>query len=299
MEAQYDSFLDHPAQELMDMDGSCAASPTGLVFTNWETLDLYHMVHHSPTDDYPQAPLRDDDIACDPYFTTQLPRHFEMGVTLYPTNKTFQETYMNPSANYMLHDSHDSFISCPIPHYSVPEGSVWDLMTPSDGETVWDLSAMDPDIRNISERVQSELFSLWEPPASVAQQRSSESSENEQDPPAVSFAPSLMDAFRYPCSYPGCTKTFKRKEHAKRHYTTKHGNTNRNPLRCEYCGKDTFTRTDNLNAHRRLHARRAPKACSGVYFVPQALEDLRKNKKGRSFNGDKIDITVEVASCTM
>jgi hypothetical protein len=40
MKAQYDSFLDHPAQELMGMDGSCPANPPGLVFTNWETLDL-------------------------------------------------------------------------------------------------------------------------------------------------------------------------------------------------------------------------------------------------------------------
>jgi hypothetical protein len=51
-------------------------------------------------------------------------------------------------------------------------------MAPSDGETVWDLSAMDPDIRNISERVQSELFGLWEPRVSAAQQSSSESSES-------------------------------------------------------------------------------------------------------------------------
>ncbi|KAF4943623.1 hypothetical protein FGADI_13287 [Fusarium gaditjirri] len=294
MDRQYDSFLDHAAQGLFDMDASSVASSPGLVFTNWETLDLYHMVH-SPNSDYPQTPLLNDDIVYDPYFTPQLPRHFEMGLSLYPTNKSFQETYMSPSGNYMLHDSHDSFASCPIPYYPAPEGSAWNLMTPSEGDTVWDLSATNPSIRNISERAQSELLGPSKPPFSITQQSSSENSENKQDSSSVKLSMSHMDAFRYPCGYSGCTKTFKRKEHAKRHYTTKHETTNRHPLRCQYCGKDTFSRADNLNAHRRLHARRTPKPSSGVYFVPQALEDLRKNRKIRSFNGNKMDLTVAVA----
>ncbi|KAF5688603.1 zinc finger protein odd-paired-like (opl) [Fusarium denticulatum] len=264
MDKQSDSSLHHTAQGLLDRDGSCAASSLGLVFTNWETIDLYYMVHHSHTDDYSQTRLRDDDIACDTDNTPRLPRHFEMGVSLYPTNKTSLETHMSPNGSDMLQDLGDSFASCPIPHYSVPEGSVWDLMTPSDGDAVWDLSDIDPEIRNISERVQSELLSLQEPPASITQQASSETSENEQDSPSVRLAASHMDAFRYPCRYPQCILTFTRQEHAKRHFTTEHKNTNRRRLRCQYCGKDTFSRIENLNAHRRLHARRIPKPSVGV-----------------------------------
>ncbi|KAF5574273.1 zinc finger odd-paired-like (opl) [Fusarium pseudocircinatum] len=238
MDKQSDSFLDHTTQRLLDMDGSCAASSSGLVFTNWETLDLYQMVHHSPTDDCPHTPLPDDDIACDTYFTPGLPRHFEMGVSLYPTNKTVLETPMSPSGCDMLQDLGDSFASCPIPHYSVPEGSVWDLMTPSDGDAVWDLSDMDPEIRNISERVQLELLSLQEPPVSISHQAPSWSSENEQGSPSLRLATSHINAFRYPCRYSGCTRTFARKEDARRHYTTNHENINRRRLR--YCMQGEF-----------------------------------------------------------
>ncbi|KAF5654700.1 zinc finger odd-paired-like (opl) [Fusarium circinatum] len=290
MDRQHDLFLDHTAPGLLDMDGSCAASSPGLVFTDSETLDLYYTVHHSPTYDHPHTPL------CDTDFTPRYPRHPEMGVSLYATDMTSLETHLIPDGNNMLYNLHDSFAFCPVPHYSAPRPSVWDSMTPSAGDSVWDLSAMDPEILNTSERAQSELLSLQELSVSIAQQASSGS--NGQDSLSINLAPSYMDPFRYPCGYLGCNKTFKRKEHAKRHYTTKHENSNRHHLRCQYCGKDTFTRTDNLNAHRKLHTRRTPKPSSGVYFVPQALEDLKVTKKRQSFNGNKMDLTVRMAAFT-
>ncbi|KAF5624968.1 zinc finger odd-paired-like (opl) [Fusarium sp. NRRL 52700] len=85
---------------------------------------------------------------------------------------------------------------------------------------------------------------------------------------------------RYPCSYPGCRTSFKRKEHAKRHHMSKHSGKGIR-LTCEFCGKNTFTRADNLNAHRKLHARRRPAIASGVHYIPQAETILKAQKKKR------------------
>lgn len=55
-------------------------------------------------------------------------------------------------------------------------------------------------------------------------------------------------------------------------------------LTCEFCGKDTFTRTDNLNAHWRLHARERTRHSNGVHFVPAAATAMKENpgtKRGR------------------
>ncbi|KAH7199110.1 uncharacterized protein B0J16DRAFT_252371, partial [Fusarium flagelliforme] len=77
------------------------------------------------------------------------------------------------------------------------------------------------------------------------------------------------------CGIKGCTRTFKRKEHAKRHYKTRHDKTIPR-LTCEFCGKDTFTRTDNLNAHRRLHARERTRHNNGAHFVPAAVIAIKE-----------------------
>ncbi|KAK2127569.1 hypothetical protein NOF04DRAFT_1278872 [Fusarium oxysporum II5] len=113
--------------------------------------------------------------------------------------------------------------------------------------------------------------------------------DNKPEIPSNPAELSLLDCFRYPCPYSGCSKTFKRKEHAKRHYITKH-ETKRNQLVCEFCGKNTFTRRDNLNAHRRLHARGPTRFNTGVHFVPAVREALQNTEPVKSFNGTKIGI---------
>ncbi|KAJ1875299.1 hypothetical protein LPJ55_000828 [Coemansia sp. RSA 990] len=59
---------------------------------------------------------------------------------------------------------------------------------------------------------------------------------------------------RYPCTFAGCTKQFKRHEHLKRHFRT---HTGERPYKCPApdCGKD-FARMDNLNQHIRTHVNR-------------------------------------------
>ncbi|EGU71829.1 hypothetical protein FOXB_17662, partial [Fusarium oxysporum f. sp. conglutinans Fo5176] len=71
------------------------------------------------------------------------------------------------------------------------------------------------------------------------------------------------------CDYPGCHKAFRRNEHLKRHKQTFHGE-GPNRFSCEFCGKDQFNRQDNLNNHRKLHAR--PNSRNrGVEFIPAAV----------------------------
>ncbi|KAF8262236.1 hypothetical protein EI94DRAFT_1430058, partial [Lactarius quietus] len=51
------------------------------------------------------------------------------------------------------------------------------------------------------------------------------------------------------CAVPGCSKSFARAEHLKRHVLSLH--THEKPFACE-CGK-TFARRDNLLQHQRVH----------------------------------------------
>ncbi|KAG9249967.1 uncharacterized protein F5Z01DRAFT_667642 [Emericellopsis atlantica] len=63
------------------------------------------------------------------------------------------------------------------------------------------------------------------------------------------------------CEYPGCGKTYSRKEHLNRHIKNKHMQDHRKFI-CEFCGKaGFFNRADNLNAHRRLHTRPNTRKC--------------------------------------
>ncbi|KAF5723178.1 hypothetical protein FMUND_2112 [Fusarium mundagurra] len=91
------------------------------------------------------------------------------------------------------------------------------------------------------------------------------------------------------CDYPGCHKAFRRNEHLKRHKQTFHGE-GPNRFSCEFCGKDQFNRQDNLNNHRKLHAR--PNSRNrGVKFTPAAvpvIEQEERSRKRRAPSKSKI-----------
>ncbi|KAF4455911.1 hypothetical protein F53441_1848 [Fusarium austroafricanum] len=93
-------------------------------------------------------------------------------------------------------------------------------------------------------------------------------------------APDNVDlGAKYNCDYPGCQKSYKRREHLKRHKQTSHVAWP-NHLACEFCGKDQFSRKDNLNIHRRLHAR--PTICSRrVQFIPAAVPVIDQEKRSK------------------
>ncbi|KAL6864509.1 hypothetical protein J3F83DRAFT_138958 [Trichoderma novae-zelandiae] len=81
------------------------------------------------------------------------------------------------------------------------------------------------------------------------------------------------------CDYPNCQKAFRRNEHLKRHKQTFHGE-GPNRFSCEFCGKDQFNRQDNLNNHRKLHAR--PNSRNrGVEFIPAAVPVIEQEERSR------------------
>ncbi|KAM0670904.1 hypothetical protein ACQRIU_001299 [Beauveria bassiana] len=81
------------------------------------------------------------------------------------------------------------------------------------------------------------------------------------------------------CDYPWCHKAFRRNEHLKRHKQTFHGE-GPNRFSCEFCGKDHFNRQDNLNNHRKLHAR--PNSRNrGVEFIPAAVPIIEQEERSR------------------
>ncbi|KAF5611621.1 zinc finger C2H2-type integrase DNA-binding protein [Fusarium subglutinans] len=81
------------------------------------------------------------------------------------------------------------------------------------------------------------------------------------------------------CDYPGCNKAFRRIEHLKRHKQTSHGE-GENSFVCEFCGKDQFNRYDNLQTHRRLHARHN-KRYRSIKFVPAAVDIIAEEDRTR------------------
>ncbi|KAJ4244191.1 hypothetical protein NW762_014572 [Fusarium torreyae] len=83
----------------------------------------------------------------------------------------------------------------------------------------------------------------------------------------------------YSCSYSGCDKAFRRSEHLKRHKQTFHGE-GPNRFLCEFCGKDQFNRSDNLQVHRRLHARRHS-GNRAVPFIPSAVPVIEQEEQTR------------------
>ncbi|PON20278.1 hypothetical protein TGAM01_v210874 [Trichoderma gamsii] len=81
------------------------------------------------------------------------------------------------------------------------------------------------------------------------------------------------------CDYPNCCKAFRRSEHLKRHKQTFHGE-GPNRFSCEFCGKDQFNRQDNLNNHRKLHARPNNRK-RGVEFIAAAVPVIEQEERSR------------------
>ena len=53
-----------------------------------------------------------------------------------------------------------------------------------------------------------------------------------------------------------------------------------NRFSCEFCGKDQFNRQDNLNNHRKQHAR--PNSRNrGVEFIPEAVPVIEREERSR------------------
>ncbi|KAH7190107.1 hypothetical protein DER44DRAFT_844804 [Fusarium oxysporum] len=95
------------------------------------------------------------------------------------------------------------------------------------------------------------------------------------EPEQVDVVPRAMCT----CDYLGCHKAFRRIEHLKRHKQTFHDE-GPNRFSCEFCGKDQFNRQENLNNHRKLHAR--PNSRNrGVEFLPAAVPVIEQEERSR------------------
>jgi hypothetical protein len=53
-----------------------------------------------------------------------------------------------------------------------------------------------------------------------------------------------------------------------------------NRFSCEFCGKDQFNRQDNLNNHRKLHARTNNRK-RGVEFIAAAVPVIEQEERSR------------------
>ncbi|KAI3568021.1 hypothetical protein IWW34DRAFT_710909 [Fusarium oxysporum f. sp. albedinis] len=82
------------------------------------------------------------------------------------------------------------------------------------------------------------------------------------------------------CEFPGCSWTFRRNEHLKRHMKTLHREAPESFF-CEFCGKNGFSRRDNLKTHRKLHARQPSRKCR-VEFVPGAALIVQQEMHSRN-----------------
>ncbi|KAF4345753.1 zinc finger odd-paired-like (opl) [Fusarium beomiforme] len=315
MENPFDPFCDYAAlmEALVISQCTDSRSPE-LSLTDWANLNQYHIDYMVPNlpgpgfeCDYPQTPLLEHPISNAPYYGPQSPSEHNMSssFTLLPDHKAILDSHPTLGAhhyldvemnldNYNLHNSYSSNVPyLPIisDKDSAPKAASWDLIEPFQIDLTWNLLGLDAESGSTPESRSPEP-SNWIHLATSDIHKPLPTDipvDNEPEMPSPQVDPQyLMDSFRYPCSDPGCDKTFKRKEHAKRHYTTKHGN--KRWLKCEYCGKNTFTRADNLNAHRRLHARESARAHSGVHFVPAAREALEKTKRARSCAKTRMEI---------
>ncbi|RSL46545.1 hypothetical protein CEP51_015913 [Fusarium floridanum] len=119
------------------------------------------------------------------------------------------------------------------------------------------------------------------------------SSSGKQSPKRKSAPVDVVGRATCKCDYPGCHKTFRRKEHLKRHKKSFHGE-GPNRFSCEFCGKDQFNRQDNLNSHRKLHAQPKSRNC-GVEHITAAVPVIeqegrsRKRRKSSKAKGAGLD----------
>ncbi|KAF5642154.1 zinc finger odd-paired-like (opl) [Fusarium sp. NRRL 52700] len=236
---------------------------------------------------YPNVPSFTEDLAAATYSSPQTPTQFGIGfgyshvkadecLSIPPATDDghLLDTEVGLNNTYMFDNSYQSIeasLACPVSVDSSIEKSPWGSAEPVQHAAIWDLSTLHTDSCSISAGERFDWSGAFPP---VTPSEANTAVEEELKNSALLLKISLADSFRYPCSHKTCTKSFKRKEHAKRHYLTC----------CEFCGKDTFTRTDNLNAHRRLHARSPPKPSSGVHFVPAALEAFKRRTKPAQYN---------------
>ncbi|EXL65853.1 hypothetical protein FOPG_17940 [Fusarium oxysporum f. sp. conglutinans race 2 54008] len=113
---------------------------------------------------------------------------------------------------------------------------------------------------------------------------------------SIKSGPGQADVVRRPmckCNYPGCHKGFRRNEHLRRHKQTYHGE-GPNRFSCEFCRKDQFNRQDNLNNHRKLHAR--PNSRNrGVVFIPAAVPVIEQEERSRKRRARSKPQTAEEA----
>ncbi|KAF5568448.1 zinc finger odd-paired-like (opl) [Fusarium pseudoanthophilum] len=306
MQFQYDPFLEPAAQVPSEMKESFVPRSYELDFTDVNNLDDWHTVPNKSNFvldyEHPRVPSFMEDFKGAPYFTPQPEEQFGMDFGYSTVEKGeyllidqpaqygghLLDTDMNMGNGYALQDSYQSIeesLDSPSSVGSSLESSPWELIGGAQDESVWDLTALNPDSCNISNGEHSKSFDWDGMSTSMTNFPGDRVLEDNMRKSAHLLQLSLVESFRYPCTFKNCTKSFKRKEHAKRHYVTKH-TPRQSDLRCEFCGKDTFTRSDNLNAHRRLHARYGPKHNSGVHFVPAALEVIRSRTRSTR-KGDK------------
>ncbi|KAF4475761.1 zinc finger odd-paired-like (opl) [Fusarium agapanthi] len=277
--AQYDSFLGFKTQEPLAMEHPSVPRSYEMNLGDGEDFDEWYMVPDNSSFvahyEYPRMPSFTEDYNGAPYFTPQTTQQFDINFGFSSVEKgdflvvnhpvmdvdPLMRTPMPVDDEYILRDSHQSFempLATPSSVASAPENPSWGLVAPTPVESVWDLSALHPDSCNISDRRNSEPLDL-----SGASTPKLHSHDEHRESSAL-LALSLMDSFRYPCPQKSCSKTFKRKEHAKRHYMTRQAQAK-----------------DMSSAVRVL---RPARNGSAVHFVPEALQMLQKVQKPTSYN---------------
>ncbi|KAJ4161663.1 uncharacterized protein LMH87_007689 [Akanthomyces muscarius] len=167
------------------------------------------------------------------------------------------------------HPNHDS----PIPLYTQQLDGFLPSLQDLDFESRLEESACDLQIDPFS---RNQLHTRRELPRKRLELQCIRTEGPEEVPGSVS---AIHTAHK--CDHPGCCKSFRRKEHLKRHKQSIHGE-GPNRFSCEFCGKHQFNRQDNLNSHRRLHARaNANRGRGGVEYIPDAVRLIAQEERGR------------------
>ncbi|XP_021961414.1 zinc finger protein 799-like [Folsomia candida] len=91
---------------------------------------------------------------------------------------------------------------------------------------------------------------------------------------------STEERSRFPCTSPGCEKTYLNKQHVSRHVKIDHAE---NPVRfpCTLCGKK-FKRRDQLKSHVPIHTTEKPHKCATCGMSFRHLGNLKSHEKAFS-----------------